>query len=490
TGATEYYWHAADTVGIPRTRAEIFSYENFLKAVAILPGFCGSYESYPDPVLKPILEKNADLIARKLLATVFAHAVQETSDSGSGNTPAMQQKLKGVFANIVENKALVQLPEKDGVFGFAGPGAFFPLTLTGEPDHAGLPVAHSYAGRGIKQTSYPTNYANAGLFLFGDLRLLAYPELLEEPGVMGFLSGLVYAMLPKDGNPSIVEVMDGTYHRKLEEFSKTYGKDPGFEKFRETYDLEFPLTILLVNGGPECDGNRSINKIVVPKEMTEAQKDALRDTINNNTKIRIEAYNYFVQTEDLLGPVDAGSAPATTPAFVPESSDATVTLDGKTLPNGSHYIPKTTAVAANESYNLTGNLDSCLLLMTNTLNKTPGEEAITAGQVTHTVDTSGFTDAWVAKNCTDVWAGSYIQVGNTLYKAVQTGRAATKKADFLQAAPDITVIRPWETLFIRPLYYGPKWSGSDEMKVQASSGGNLPIFGGEKVKTLLEAASK
>lgn len=388
------YWHSAGSTN-GSNHSAYFSYENFLKAVALMPGFCGDYTDYPDAILAPILQTNADLIARKFLAAVFAHAVQETSNSGQGDTPTLFQKIPGTFDSVVEvNGALY--PDPDGIFristsgDLSAKGALYPLTLLpGGATYSNKPVSHAYCGRGIKQTSYPANYANASLFLFGDLRLLAYPELVEEPGVMAFLSGLVYAMLPKDSNPSIFEVMDGSFHRKLQQLAQdpSVAANPDFQQFVGTYDREFPLTVLLVNGGPECNGNPANT---------------------NNTKIRIAAYNYFVTTTNLLGDVQVGGTTASTPTFTPFGQSG-----------GDQYVPADGSPATNAFYNLTGNQQTCQSLMINTINV-------------------------------------------------------------------IGAANPWQSLFVRPLYFGPNWA--QVLALQPVSGGNLPIFGGEAVHETMAKA--
>lgn len=392
--ASSVYWHSAGSA-TGSNHSAYFSYENFLKAVALMPGFCGDYADYPDPTLAPILQTNADLIARKFLASVFAHAVQETSSSGQGDTPTLDQKIPGTFGSVVEvNGGLY--PDPDGIFristggDLSAKGALYPLTLLpGGATYSNKPVSHAYCGRGIKQTSYPANYANASLFLFGDLRLLAYPELVEEPGVMAFLSGLVYAMLPKDSNPSIFEVMDGSFHRQLQQLAQdpSVAANPDYQQFVGTYDQEFPLTVLLVNGGPECNGNPANT---------------------NNTKIRIAAYNYFVTTTNLLSDVQVGGVEASTPPFTPFGQSG-----------GDQYVPADGSPATNAFYNLTGNHQTCQSLMINTIN--------------------------------------------------------------VIGSPN-----PWQSLYVRPLYFGPNWA--QVLAVQPVSGGNLPIFGGEAVHETMAKA--
>lgn len=57
-------------------RSAEYTYENFLKAVGKFPAFCGDYEDGRD----------ADLICRRSLATMFAHFTQETG----GHNPASE----------------------------------------------------------------------------------------------------------------------------------------------------------------------------------------------------------------------------------------------------------------------------------------------------------------------------------------------------------------------------------------------------------------
>ena len=420
-------WEASDTSTLQRK--QYFSYENFLKAVALLPGFCGDYTDYPDKQIAQQLQPNADLIARKFLASVFAHAVQETSNSGQGDLPTMMQKIPGTFANIVEVNGSLY-PDKTGIFRISGTdindkGPLYPLTLTGgnaTVQGATKPVSHSYCGRGIKQTSYPTNYANASMFLFGDLRLLAYPELIEEPGVMGFLSGLVYAMIPKDSNPSIFEVMDGTFHSRLQALSanSTISGNSTFNDFKSTYDLEFPLTVLLVNGGPECDMNAGID---ANPDLTPAQKQDLKNSINNNTKIRVEAYNYFVLTTDLLNHAQVAGQDALPPALAAEDAGST---------SGAQYLPASAGTVANEHYNLSGNLTSCLNLRVGAVN---------------------------AINSSNPWQMMFKRLVYFGPNTKWTWNAATNSSDQTQ------VLEP-----------------------QFASGTNLPIFGGSPVYTVMATA--
>lgn len=492
-GGDAVSWHkAAVNSSSPRTSDKLFSYENFLKAVAVLPSYCGDYSDYPDPALKPILMQNADLIARKMLAATFAHALQETSDSGSPDPatgqPSMGSKIPGTFSAVFESGPPL-CPNENGMFAYKT-GYFSALTTTGTKN-GDNPVLHSYGGRGVKQLTYPTNYSNMSLLLHQDLRFLAYPELLEEPGILGFLSAISYAIIPKDGNPSMAEVMDGTFHRKMEALANdpTVSSSTDFQTFQSTYDLEFPLTVLLVNGGPECDQNTSIKNSSL---LTADQKQAQMAGNNNNTKMRVEAYNYFVQTQDLLNHVQVGGVQALPPSFssspdtTPVSPTKTEMVNGKTAVKGDSYLPPQSSPYANDYYNLTGNLDNCLNLRVGALNGSPGVDIakIKADPNTKSLTSAQFTDAALAKRVD--WASGAIYNGENIivdgtkvYQANLSGGKiiASSVSDFVPASAT-----PWKGLFVRQLYYTNQ-GGVGKVVTDSSQ---MPIYGGALVKALVD----
>ena len=250
-----------------------FSYLNFLKAVAVMPGYCGDYHDFPKKYFTKDMD-DPDKIAKRFLATTFAHAVQETSDSGTAAGGDFKSKIPGTFAAIKETGETDYRP-KDDVFGPQG-------------KFADLTEGNDYYGRGIKQLTYAPNYANTSLLLYGDLRLLKYPKLIEEENILGFLTAIAYTLTPKSSQPSLAEVMDGSWHERL-----TASNPPN--DFYDIYDREFPLTVLLVNGDPECGGPHKIN--ITNDKDERAPKDI--ELGKKNTKVRIDAYNYF-STEDAL----------------------------------------------------------------------------------------------------------------------------------------------------------------------------------------------
>lgn len=236
-----------------------FTYLNFLKAAAVMPGYCGNYEDYPIND-KTKFMKDPDVVAKKFLATTFAHAVQETSNTGAKDFNLFA-KIPGTFGHVREAGSPGRYLDAGGPFG---PNGYLNY----------LTVGNSYFGRGAKQLSYPSNYANVSLLLYGDLRLVKFPQLVEEENVLPFLTAIAYALLPKSSNPSIAEIMDGTWSQKLHDSNAP-------SSFRETYDRDFPLTVLIVNGGPECNGHTDSDSV-------------------DKSKYRIDAYNYFSKDNALL----------------------------------------------------------------------------------------------------------------------------------------------------------------------------------------------
>ena len=252
---------------------QVYSYINFLKAVAVMPGYCGDYSDYPDSD-KTSDMKNPDIIAKKFLATTMGHAVQETANTGS-SYDGFKSKIPGTFGHVREKfNPGEENPYPDASGPFASKGKMNELTK-----------GKYYYGRGAKQLSYPSNYANTSLLLYGDLRLVKYPDLVEE-GILPFLTAISYSLIPKSSQPSLAEVMDGSWQKQLNESNAP-------EEFKDRYNRDFPVTVLLVNGGPECG-----------PPIGSAEKRSEKDIAMGkaNTKTRIDAYNYFSTSDELLDP--------------------------------------------------------------------------------------------------------------------------------------------------------------------------------------------
>ena len=100
-----------------------------------------------------------------------------------------------------------------------------------------------------------------------NLSLVKDPDLVQGNNFLPYLSALVYSLQPKNGNPSIAEIMDGSYLSRASGVAKTYAS------------MGFPFTIAIVNGGPEC-GNNTENL--------------------DNTKTRLRAFRYYSHSGNLF----------------------------------------------------------------------------------------------------------------------------------------------------------------------------------------------
>lgn len=240
---------------------EVYSYNNFLKAAALIPGFCGDYSSYPQAEKTPAM-KDPDTLCKRFLATTFAHAVQETSDRSSNDVDedTIYKKIEHTFISVAEDNST---PTSRTVGAYSESSG--PFSQTGS--QAALVKGNYYYGRGPTQLSYPTNYANLSLMLYGNLFLVKDPDLVQGNNFLPFLSTIVYSVQPKSGKPSIVEIMDGSYAARATGKAKVYA------------ELGFPFTVAIVNGGPECGSN----------------------TINlANTRTRLRAFRYFSKSGHLF----------------------------------------------------------------------------------------------------------------------------------------------------------------------------------------------
>ena len=242
--------------------AEVYSYNNFLKAAAVVPGYCGDFSNYP-AAGKTSQMSNPDELCKRMLATTFAHATQETADVDSRTITeaTIYNKIKRTFASVAEADAT---PANRGTIG-RYPDAAGPFSATGS--QANLTNNNYYYGRGVKQLSYPTNYANLSLMLYSNLNLVKDPDLVQGNNFLPYLSALVYSLQPKNGNPSIAEIMDGSYSLRASGIAKTYASKG------------FPFTVAIVNGGPEC-GNNTANL--------------------DNTKTRLRAFRYYSHSGNLF----------------------------------------------------------------------------------------------------------------------------------------------------------------------------------------------
>jgi len=222
-------------------RSPEYTYENFLKATAKFPAFCGDYD-----------DKDADMICRKSLATMFAHFTQETGGHTAGlEIPEWRQALVYV-RELGWNESM-----KNGYNSECNTdiwqGQRFPCGTFADGDYK------SYFGRGAKQLSYNYNYGPFSEAMTGDVHtLLDNPELVADTWY-NLASAVFFFMYPQPPKPSMLHVIDGTWIPNANDESN--GLLPGFG-----------VTTNIINGGVECGGSteiaQSLNRIAYYKEFS------------------------------------------------------------------------------------------------------------------------------------------------------------------------------------------------------------------------------
>ena len=239
------------------------AYNNFLAAVARYPYFCGEKGYF----------SNVEEACKRELASLFAHAAQET-----GNTSIYQS-----FA------ALRELYVNGTSFFRDGCTVPFDCTTNGFA---------RYYGRGPKQLTYYYNYAGFSAAYFnGDFNfLLQWPDMVAWDGQMYFESAIWFVMTNQPPKPSIHDVMLGWYkpNETCIEQKDCFGVQADAVSGVKN---NFNITIEVVNGGPECHGvnskqsaNRStgysqmLGADLLAAQLTDAEKNPVSgcDFIANN----------------------------------------------------------------------------------------------------------------------------------------------------------------------------------------------------------------
>ena len=240
------------------------AYDNFLAAVARYPYFCGERGYF----------SSVDEACKRELASLFAHAAQET-----GNTSINQS-----FAWLREL--------------YVNGSSFFKDGCTAPFDCTSNGFARYY-GRGPKQLTYYYNYAGFSAAYFkGDYKfLLLWPDMVAWDGKMYFESALWFVMTNQPPKPSIHDVMLGRYkpNKSCIEQKDCFGIQADAVSGVKN---NFNVTIEVVNGGPECHGlnskqsaNRStgyaqmLGTDLLAAQLTDVEKNPVSgcDFIANNT---------------------------------------------------------------------------------------------------------------------------------------------------------------------------------------------------------------
>lgn len=156
----------------------LFTYENFMKAVARYPSFCGESGSIGE-------EEDFEISCKVELAAILAHMKESSVDLIYNANIACSGQQKGTAAC-------------DYVF---------------ESDQYTAVDGQQYYGRGPFMLSYNTNYGQLSNVIFkeGASVLLSEPDSLITDGELSFMSALWYYMYPQSPKPSMHDALLGYY---------------------------------------------------------------------------------------------------------------------------------------------------------------------------------------------------------------------------------------------------------------------------------------
>ncbi|WP_230413431.1 glycosyl hydrolase family 18 protein [Zooshikella ganghwensis] len=224
-------------------RAKEYTYTNFLKAIGKFPAFCGDYDD----------GRNAEIICRKSLATMFAHFTQETGGHNPHmDVPEWRQGLHYV-REMGWNENM-----KGGYNTECSPNTWQGKTWPCGKFSSG--EYKSYFGRGAKQLSYNYNYGPFSEAMFGTTRtLLDNPEKVADTW-LNLASAVFFYVYPQPPKPSMFHVINGTWQPN--DHDKAGSLVPGFG-----------ATTQIINGGVECgaptEHRQSINRINYYKQFSQ-----------------------------------------------------------------------------------------------------------------------------------------------------------------------------------------------------------------------------
>ena len=207
----------------------IYTYTNFLKAVAKYPSFCNETN----------LSMSVDDTCRRELSTLFAHWGQETGKRDPNNGEFWTQGLYHIEEMRCKGTSDPSCDYKD--WGWSN---------NAWPNQTG----HQYYGRGPMQLSWNYNYGQfSNVFGWSSynskMELLENPERLNTEGDLAMSAGLWFYMTPQSPKPSMHDVMTGYYSPNSVDTANNFGNN-------------FATTTNIINGGLECGKGLGSPKVV------------------------------------------------------------------------------------------------------------------------------------------------------------------------------------------------------------------------------------
>ena len=253
-----------------------YTFENYLKAVAKYPAFCGdaAYDSSAD-------DDALNQLCMQAMASMFAHFAQEvgghlgtanasytapvngtiidrSGDKDTGNNddggPMKEFACSGnetdgwcgdYAQTIPEWRQALYWVNESGC-SETGAGCLYRSCDPGtwQAEAWPCPADTKYFGRGPKQLSYNYNYGPYSYIIYGDVNpLLQNPAKVTE-GWLAFASAVYFFMQPRPPKPSMFELIYGYWSPP----DGSSSEDPG---------SDFGTSIMIINGGIECGGSEA-----------------------------------------------------------------------------------------------------------------------------------------------------------------------------------------------------------------------------------------
>ena len=257
-----------------------YTFENYLKAIAKYPAFCGdaAYDSSAS-------DETLDQLCMQAMASMFAHFAQEvgghlgnaiaeytapvndtlidrSGDKDTGNNddggPMKEFYCEGGKGNWCGDQAQ-NIPEwrqalywvNESGCSESGAGCLYRSCDPGtwQAEAWPCPADTKYFGRGPKQLSYNYNYGPFSYIIYGDVNpLLQNPAKVTE-GWLAFASAVYFFMQPRPPKPSMFELIYGYWTPPATNSANDVtSKDPG---------PSFGASIMIINGGIECGGSKA-----------------------------------------------------------------------------------------------------------------------------------------------------------------------------------------------------------------------------------------
>ena len=251
-----------------------YTFENYLKAVAKYPAFCGDAAANSSA--------NLDELCMQAMASMFAHFAQEVGGhlgntnadytapvnntlidrNGDNNDDGGPMKEFACSGNesggwcgdhdqsIPEWRQALYWVNEAGC-SETGAGCLYRSCDPGtwQAEAWPCPADTKYFGRGPKQLSYNYNYGPYSYVIYGDVNpLLQNPAKVTE-GWLAFASAVYFFMQPRPPKPSMFELIYGYWTPPATNSANDVNsKDPG---------PSFGASIMIINGGIECGGSKA-----------------------------------------------------------------------------------------------------------------------------------------------------------------------------------------------------------------------------------------